>query len=186
MTRKGKIMDSIREQEQPKEPRRGIAPFAGGIEDQEDGSVTYIKYKSFLLRDIGKFYIFLTQPHNETLEDETNEDDRALTIDLAGALKRGNLRDFLRQGYFEVSLLGEYPPPSDIIEEAPDEELKLNLWINNTQTTIPFELVVPRGDDPPYSTFLIYDEKRKRHEHFVLPNNPELLKAVRINVSTKE
>jgi hypothetical protein len=149
--------------------------------------VTYIHYKEFSLGDVGKFFMYLTMPHKETLEFETNEDDQAYTIDLAGTVKRGNLRDFLNAGYYEVNLLGKEFPEHEIdnSQQLQDQDLKINLWIDNTKTTISTFLINDEGF-PLGATFFnrVYG-KKPTVEHFVLPNDSAVLKAIRMNSSSE-
>ena len=180
-------MDNVTEIERNEDPRRGIAPFAGGIEEEQgkDSQVTYIKYKEFSLGDVGKFSMRLDRPYNdETLELTTNSDDLAYTIDLTGKIQRGNLRDFLNAGYYEVFLLEEMDPELNIQNDQYSQELKVNLWIDNTNTAISSPLMGGYLRD---ATFLRrVDEKKPILEHFVLPNDPAILQAVRLNITSDE
>ena len=177
-------MDTIPERETNEDPRRGVAPFAGGIETQgKDSQVTYIQYKDFSLGDVGKFFMYLTMPHKETLEINTNRGDREYTIDLTGTIKRGNLRDFLKAGYYSVNLLEETYPGLDIDDDPNPQEPTVNLWIDNTNTTISSSII---GEYPRGAAFLRrVDEKKPILEHFVLPNDPTILQAIRLNISSK-
>lgn len=167
--------------EQPNEPRRGVAPFAGGIEEQgEDSEVSYISYKDFSLGDLGKFFMHLSRPHNEKLKDHTNENDQGFTIDLAGRIQRGNLRDFLRRGCYEVGLQ-ERSHPSDIDEIA--DQIKIDLWVDNTETIISSDLIT---EPPMGAAFLIKFDGKNKLEHFVLPKDPEILQAIRISVNSRQ
>ena len=188
-------MDNIPEIEQPKaeDQREGIAPFEGGIKKQvKDSLSSLILYKDFSLVDVGEFAMRFEKPHNERLDFTANIDE-AYTIDLTGTIKKGILRDFYKAGYYKVRLIEiekeslEREAVAVNDQQPKHQKLNINLWIDNTKTAISTPLI----DDyqPRYATFQRRTPKTYGKapifEHFVLPNDPALLQAIRLNVSSE-
>lgn len=180
-------MDNFREKEQSSEPRIGVAPFEHWDERQvqDDGDFVNISSKKISLGGLGDLTLTLQQPSKGNLEEATEENDQAFTIDLSGNIHKGNLRSFLMQGYFMLYL--EIDSKLKPIPQDKVQLLKANLWINNTTPTVSYELEL---EDPWYGVYKAFfnrevqpeESKRGIYEHFVLPDNPEILQAVRINV----
>lgn len=181
-------MDNIPEREQPKEPRRGIAPFADGFETSNDGES--IQSKLFRLGGLGKGWISLIGPKITEKEEWYGEEDLAFTIDLFGKVSRGKALDFMREGYWSVRGwldFGELDLQSDW-----EHNLRFNMWLDNTGTVVSSDM----GDrmDKTEDMFFFendtgetykdkYGQTVGKQEHFMLKNTPEILQAIRVSVS---
>lgn len=179
-------MDTIPEKEQPKEQRRGVAPFAkGSFEDLRSDSD--IESKPFMLGE-DLFVMLLRKPD---IEGDANEDSRGYTIDRDGIIKTGNLRDFFRSGYRTVFLYSDRKGPEQMTALDDDqyqqyaEGLKVNLWLEGNEKIISAEPKVTLNSHPADDFIGINFSKysKKDSEEFVLPSNPEILQAIRLNVT---
>lgn len=174
---------------QPKEPRRGVPPFAEGIERKIDEATRSdtIKSKSIPFRSVGNVQLSLYRPTDEEgLAEEVDEEDMAFTLDLSGNLIRGKARDLIKQGYYLVMAFIDYPNAPDY-SLTMNQDLQVNLWINNTDSIVSSEFLegFDKTTERAFFTknFLRSDEGET--EHFVLPNNPTILQALRMNVATE-
>jgi len=175
----GIVCATMTEREQPNEPRRGVAPFLAGIEREEnqEAKLQSIFSARIPFGSLGDLRIELNRPTDEeSLVDQTLEEDQAYTINLDGTIERGNLRDFFRRGYFTVRV--DIEP----IETEIAQDLNVSLWINNTDSIFSTELTIEAEFIDAF--FYEYDREKGISEQLVLPDNPEILNAVRISVSS--
>lgn len=187
------MFDNKQEVTENKEPRKGVAPFAVGIEMQDDNTIIT---KPIAFKDIGKVCILLHKAQPEDLEwDDLEYDEgkgyttqQAFTIDLSGKITRGKVIDFYKKGYYQVRvdvLHHDYGPRP---ENTPYQVLKANIWLDNTEPIVSsnFEGGISKDiDERAYFSESITPPTESHptvHENFMLPNNPEILQAVRLNI----
>ena len=183
-------MDNIPEQGEPKEPRRGIAPFAGGFETVDNTDL--IQSKQFQLGGLGNARVLLRGPLISEKEGEYEEEDIAFTVDLSGKITRGNARDFMRKGYSAVRAIIDYG------KLRPDydwtENLRINIWLDNTKPIVSSDIGDKLSETEDLIFFTHDTGRRYRNsygdivpklEYFMLQNNPEILQAIRVSLTNK-
>jgi len=168
-----------REMEQNPEPRIGIAPFPAGVEKPKTvGAFRVITSKTFQLGDLGECYVELQRPLIRKQKDEVSKGDQAFTIYPSGDIKTGRLGSFLRRGYYAVAVC--VTPYNTPIDES-DQRINVGIWINGTGPIVKADLRTSIDRDEAYF-FGVTDNGAIKE--FVLPNDQEILREIRINVSS--
>lgn len=159
-----------RESNEANEPRRGVAPFAGGLEMQDDN---FIITKPIVFGDLGKvsIWLFKAQPGDIT--------QPAFTIDLSGKVIRGKVIDFYKQEYYQVGIQIQRSKDLPIL----DQLLKANIWLENTEQTVTTDFITTDISEDIDVRAYFLEHIRSVYENFMLPNNPKILQAVRLNIT---
>lgn len=190
-------MDNIPEREQPNEPREGVAPFDAGIEMQDKNTIVT---KPTAFRDLGRVRVILHRAQPGDREWEDLEDDegngftsqQGFTIDLSGKITRGKVIDFLKKGYYQVRVDVLHQDYGFQPEDAPHQFLKANIWLENTEPIVDSDLIGGISKDVDERAYFSkpITPYAKGHfgvfENLMLPNNPEILQAVRLNIISDE
>lgn len=164
----------------PIEPR-GVAPFAKGIKTEGNRIAEYIINQPVPFGDLGEVTMVLTKPKGKALE-ELSENARAFTFGADGEVIRGDLISLLTRGYYMVGVeMKLYDPQRDIIPE----KMIVITQVNNTQHTVAADLKVGFRHNIA-SAFFQKSLEEGVLETFVLPNDPEILSAIRVDVSTEQ
>lgn len=165
----------------PTESRKGVAPFTRGINTEGNRLFEYITNQPVPLGDLGEVTMVLTKPNRETLE-KISKKHLAFTVGADGEFIRGNLISFLTRGYYMVGVeMKLYDPQRDIIPE----KMILIAQINNTQHTVAADLKVGYWHNIA-SAFFQRTLEDGALETFVLPSDPKILSAIRLDVSDKQ
>ncbi|EKD65397.1 MAG: hypothetical protein ACD_50C00098G0002 [uncultured bacterium] len=159
---------------------RGIAPFEKGIpESRETNKYSFIKSSPIPVGSLGEISMELMKPKTEEeLFVSTLETEKAFSFLRSGEIFIGYLRDLLNKGYYQTGVVIEHPLEETLIEER-GEKLNAHLWNlhGNQVITSPLESV-----DKDRAVFFLQNPNNTLIE-LVLPNDPKVLKDVRINVS---
>lgn len=169
------------EREGSTDPRRGIAPFAGGINTEGNRIVEYITNQPIRFGDLGEVTMVLTKPKGEVLK-ELLKNELAFTVGADGEFIRGNLISLLTRGYYMVGVEMQLYDPQ--IDNVP-EKMIIITQINNTQHTVTADLKVGYGHNIALAFFQRSLEEGAL-ETFVLPSDPEILSAIRVGVSIEQ
>ena len=172
-------MGNISERETNAEPRMGIAPFADRLTiDMSDNGTIYKRSKSIQLGSLGNASLALEKPTQEYIEKKVRRDEQAVTIDLSGQIHTGNLQDFLKAGYHMLALVIE----NAVYSRQAKEHLMINVWVDRTESNFSAHIVNHGA-----MSISIFMRRVKGVKHtFVLPEDPKILQAVRINVNNQQ
>lgn len=166
-----------------KDPRRGMTPFAEGLNKGATPNFKFIKSKPAAFSDLGEMTVVLSIPQKQELQNQisklnVSQNDQAITIGPSGQIKKGRLLDFLGKGYYNVEV--EIDPQQHPIK--PNQDLNVNIWIGEGPI-IKSPLRGIRGGKVGSDFFKGYENGVL--ENFVLPNNQKILKALTVNVSSQ-